>query len=300
MAAPILSTMSPVKINTTVLAVESLSIDEGLQESQFRHSGNAYASNMVRGPFRPQITFRTPWAAAIALIGLNGLAVTTLEAYEATFTDYEREATGTKFDLATDAKALVTINGFSEGDGGIIMADVAVLILSDDGTTNPIESTDAQALPSLASEPTLHIRGPVALDGTRINGVESITGSINHNINAPISDGDLYPRSAAITSSDYTISIGHGAPLEVLSALGLEGAVPSTAVEIFLREVGSDYLTRGSNGYAIATATGLARPNPIGQSVGSVSRSGIDIISLSADGAAEPWALTASKAVPAA
>lgn len=302
MAAPDLTSMTPLVINATNLPCLSISYDPGIGGTEIRHSGLDFASNYIRGTGNPVITCTAPLKAAYDLIGTKSLAVTTLEMHLATYSAGVKQAGTVKYDLATSATGIATITGLGQGPGGIITADIQIVLLSSDGTTHPLTEETAVAIPALAAEPALHILGPIAIDaGARISGVTSFSASLGNSILSSIFDGDTYPRTANYRGGSRSINLGHQSPKSVIAALGHDGTTPTTSAIVYLRSVGATYVTTGSTGASITAAACSVHPTTIGQSPGAHDTTGILINAI--DGASngtDPLTFGFAATIPAA
>lgn len=222
MAAPLLYSMAPCQLNSTVLAVADLRIITNVQQQAVEHSGNLFPSIIAVSGATPRITFRTPLKDALTLIGTGPLACTTVDVFAAQFSNstYAKLATSvhTRW-RATLGCAYLT--GWSVSHGGVCMADVEVLLLSTDGSTHPLTRSDNNALPTLSSEPLLHTLGAIKINSaSALTGLNQISVSLNQQVLPIVSDGDAYPRNAAYLGGSPTISAEHA------DALTLNGTVP--------------------------------------------------------------------------
>lgn len=299
MAATVLTTMRPVRINSTVLATANMRWSPGITESVIKHSGNPFPSSIVRSSIAPSLTFETPLDECFDLIGgfNKTLDVTVCDAYLQTFTDYARDANADVWELQAGARASAMITGIGEGAGGIMMATVVVSFLSSDGLAAPFDVGTPEAFPTLSAEPTYHIRGPCVINGNRISGVRGISVDLGNQMVGGLSDGDVYPRNAPYEGGQPVIRISHGSPKSVLAEIGLDGTARTGTTEVYFRLL-TNYVAQAT-GFRLAVALGSIIPEDISQQVGAVDTTGIMIKALSVDGA-EPLTPTASTALPAA
>ncbi len=226
------------KLNSTVLPASNFTFSTAIASQAFRHSGNLYPSVMTVAGAQPMVTFKTTFHEAYGLIGIgNGpLKLTTFEIYLAKFTDAVRQtgATSVKFGLNTSCTGYAYITGASTDQNGILMADVSVAVISNDGMTHPILRTNTVSIPTLAGEPTLYSLGPVTVNGTTIAGVASASFQTGFHTELLATDGDLYPRVFACYGGDRSLSIEFKDAPTAWTTLGLIGVnVSSNVVQYF-------------------------------------------------------------------
>lgn len=280
-----ISGMSPVKIGTTVLAVQDLAVSPEINVANFRHSGNEFPSVGVVPSAMPKVRFRTPFNAAYTLIGMKMLVATTFEVYFATFASGIRQtgAVHVKYGLATSAQACCYIDGASVSQNGILMADIAVQLLSADGVTHPLTKTTTVALPTLASEPQLHTMGPFALNATRIDGATQWQLAQNIQLYTPINDGDAFPRTVGWMGADPQIQVAHEDPLTALTSLGLDRGVNiTTSAAVFGAGIDPTTQLRQTTGVSLTISTGRVVTGPIQFDLNRPAKMGFTIRALSA------------------
>jgi hypothetical protein len=273
-----LSGMSPVKINATVLAIQDLQFSPEVQYAGFRHSGNEFASVGVCPGGKPMAKFKTPFLAAYNLIGLKLLLATTFEVYFATFTSGLRNSgssVNTKLGLNTSCTACVYITGASCGQNGILMADVEVIGLSNNGVANPFVSTGTVALPTLGSEPQLHTMGPYALNASRQDGASTSGFTQNIQLAVPLNDGDSFPRTVAWMGAAPRLQVDHQDALATLTALGLLGTNIATSMAVFFAGIDPTTQLRQATGVSLTITSGRVTPGPIQFALNQPNRIGI-------------------------
>ncbi len=224
MTAPLIYSMCPVKLNSTVLAAADVRLAPNNNTQGFRHSGNPFDSVDVLSSAMPRITFKTPIKDALATIGTGLLVLTNLDVMIAKFsaTTYAKESTSvhSKWNATVGC---AYISGWSVSSNGICLADVEAVPLSTNGTTHPLARTDNNALLTLSAEPLLHTLGPISINGSVITGLDSISVQFGHMLDVRLSDGDLYPRTAALLAGAPSISGVHVDPATLLTTLSLIG-----------------------------------------------------------------------------
>jgi hypothetical protein len=301
MAASLLS-LAPITIGSTTIAVERIGFSHDVMANVSWHSGNEYPSLIAVPGSNPRVSFRCHFQDIYALTGLTILSASTFSVYLAKYAALIKDATSvhTKFALTASCTACVYITSVSTDQDGILMADCEAVLLSNDGAAHPFTQTNNNALPSLTAQPILHTLGPLVLNGTGVPGVTGASISLGQRYESRRSDGDKYPRVALRTGGEPRMTIEHGDPLGVLTALGLDGAnITSNAVQYFKRYDATTGLVGTANGVSLTIASGRAHPVELGASHGAVATHGIEIMGLSTS-STHPIATSITATVPAA
>jgi hypothetical protein len=273
---------APATLNATTLAIDDLTISAGVASEAFRHSGNLFPSvNVVPGA-TPRVSFRTPFKEAYDLIGLKSLKLTTFNVFAAKFVDAVRESGSThlKYGLTASCSGHATIKGASVSQGGILMADVEVVLLSNDGMTHPLTAATA-ALPSLGSQPALKTIGPVTINGTTNGGYMSASLDLGNKLDTFTSDGELYARVAAYTGGDPVLSFEHADPATLWASIGLVGSAITSNVIAYFRDYSTSTHLALTTGLSLTIASGRVIPEEFGASSLGVARAGIRVVGLS-------------------
>lgn len=283
MTIPDIRSLAPMRINTTVIPVAALQVPPEVATEAFRHSGNEFASALVVPGAAPRARWRMPAKTAYDLIGLKFLKATVLDLHFAKFIDGIRDntATHTKYALATNAVAMVYIHRFSVADRGIAWADCEAIFLSADGMVHPIAAPTTVALPTLASQPSLHTAGTavintVAVPGSMEAAIE-LAPQVQVGIDGSPGDGLLYPTVAAYLGAAPAIEVGHADPIALLAQLGLTGvaAAGASGFDLWLRDYDSTNQVALSTGVRFRIASGRIVPVDFGADTGRVMRSGL-------------------------
>jgi hypothetical protein len=293
-----LSTMAPTNLNGTVLATTDLTLSPNVAETMFKHSDNQYASVISVTGATPVVSFSTPLKPAYDLIGLTILKLTAFDHYLAKFTDYAKDATSThvKYALDVGATAIAAITGINASQGGIAMAQVTVMLLSStNGMTHPLVRTANNALPNVASEPALHTVGPISINGTRIDGTRSISGTLGQAIQTPAHDGELYPRNGSFLMADPVFTVQHEDPRTLAETLTLIGVNASSNIVMYFRAFSGN--VAAATGISFTVANGRAMPDTINTSQGQIATGGMRVIATSANDT-HPWAVNTGATLP--
>lgn len=297
--ASIVSTLAPVKCNSTVLAVEDVGVDPGIAKMVYGHSGNRFGSIMTVSGADRAVTFRTPLKQALDLFGLNPFKLTTFEVYLARFLDYQKDpaAVHTKLNLAASCTAMGVVQGASVNKRGIAMADVLVVPISNAEMTDPLAVTGSVALPTLGAEPALFSLGSATIDGTRLDGVQQhgFTQNWQYKTNAG-DDGGLYPTACWFEGGDPSLSIQVEDPITTLTRLGLLGTNLASGASIFYRPYTNGVLG-ATGGLSISVTAGRPVPGEIKLTHRARNSVGIVIDGLSATDT-HPFTYATGVAIP--
>lgn len=301
MAATIAS-LAPVVLNSTTLAVQDISLDHGVVSELSHHSGNEYPTLVAVAGAGPRVTFRTPFRAAYDLLGMTALALTTLEIYLATFASYTRQsgANHVKIGLNTSCAAVAHITGLSINQDGILMADVEVVALSNNGTTAPLLRTGSVSLPSLASQPILHTLGPVSVNGTVYPGLNAAQVDLAPQLEVRRDDGALYPIVAARTQGQPTMTLTHADPVALTNLLGATGVAASSNIIAYFRQYNATtgVVSTSNDAISLTCASGRMEPQALTASQGAVATMGALVRGLSTS-STHPFAVSVSATAPA-
>jgi len=243
-------TISSVKHGTTVVnGIVNSSFSPGLVELLLNGSGKvetgfvgvvgavpelSFTTTSIETALKPFLTSSNP---------LNGVAI----AASNFLFFYEKIAnTGTRTAGATHVKATVaagmivpvtlTVNHY-----GAATIGYRVICLSADGTTAPIAFAATQALDgSIAVADELWTLGSVAINGTTLDGVTSVSMSFGNNVEVTGGDGNPYPEFAAILNRRPSITVAT-TNLDDFVSWGLLGAAQgATDSVVTLKKVDND------------------------------------------------------------
>jgi hypothetical protein len=300
MAASVLS-MGPITIGSTTIAARQTTIDPAIASSLQMHSGLQYPALQVVPGANPRVTFTCYFQDIFALTGLTILSATTFTVYQSLYASFIRSASAvhTAFALASACTAAVQILSVRTEQDGTLMADCEAVLLSSDGTTNPIAITTNNSLPALSAAAIMHTLGPCVINGTGIPGVMSAGLDLNPTLEVKRSDGDLYPRIAGQLQGQPKLTVGHGDPKGVLAALSILGAsLSSSCIQYFRRYDATTGVAGSSNGVSFTIASGRAQPVAIMNEQGKISSTGIEVSGLSTS-TTHPVVTSTSATVPA-
>jgi hypothetical protein len=298
----IVYSLAPARLGATVVPVERIGFSAGVIANPHQHSGNEYPTMVAIPGATPRITLTVPFRAAYDVLGLGINVLATMDVYLAKFASLTRASGSvhTKWGLSSSCSAAAIITGASVNQDGLLMAEVEIYPLSNNGTTHPLTRTDNNALPSLASQPILHTLGPVSINGTVIPGLQSAGLELGQRLQVDRTDGALYPLLATRIDAAPRITATHADPVTMYGQLGsLLGADITSNVVAYFRQHGSSGVTdTGSTAVSITVASGRVLPLEVATSQGAVATLGLDIHGLSS-GATHPFAVSVSATAPA-
>jgi len=268
---------SQVQAGATVVPVFNAQFAPNANTAPIRASGLPFSQGRIIPSRAPVFSFQTFFASAWALqetLKVKKHAAFTMYMRN-TGTDGEALDTGMRYATATGAEAFAHISGISEGQGGLIVADVEVIVLASgvhNGIADIIVETADQTIPALPTEPAYHVRGPMSVGGTSLPGVVSFSYASGNRVlaNEPV-DGKTYPQALVYDGGERTISLGMARPVTVATEIGIEGGAVTNAL-VDIREINRDGVALAS-GFRFTMANAYAEISPMGASVGAAAQS---------------------------
>ncbi len=304
--AAILRSLAPIGINAAVLPVLGLRWSPGALDEAFGHSGNEFPTHNRQPGAEPRLTLTMPFWDAYNLIGWKSLLCTTLNVFEAKYTDGTRDATSVhrKYALTASASARATIRTVTlGGPRDLCMADVEVAYTAQAGTatTHPITTSDNNALPALTSGPTLQSGGPLTILNSAYNGLQSLVLETNNRLETITHAGDKYPTVCRYSGGEPMVRGVHLDPVSLLDAIGLEGADLATATALWFRDYNATTGVLGTTGVKIVLGRGRIMPDgDLDSSHRGIDRIGFRIPGLAdpSTPATHPWVTTSGQNLP--
>jgi hypothetical protein len=293
--------MAPCKINSTVVPVERIGFSAGILANTHQHSGNEYPTLTAIPGATPRMTLTMPFRAAYDLLGLGITVLTAFELMLAKFGAMTRLATSThtKWALSASCSAAAMITGASVNQDGLLMAEVEVYPLSNNGTTHPLTRTDNNAMLALASQPVLHTIGPMSINGTVYPGLMTAGLELGQRLEVQRTDGALYPILAVRVDATPRITATHADPVAVHGILGLTGVNLTSNLVAYFRQLDTAGLvSTGADAVSVTVASGRVLPLEVSTSQGQVATIGIEVTGLSST-ATHPFAMSVSATAPA-
>lgn len=296
--AAIIYSCAPVKLNSTVLAADSLRVPPNVAAAAYRHSGNEFPSVMTAPGAAPRVRFRTPFYEAYNLIGLKGLRCTTVEVYLSKFSAGLKSSSTDhlKYNLTASCEGFAYLTGFGCSQNGILMADVEVVLISNNGTSHPL-TAGTGSLPTLASEPALRTSGPSTINGTTVAGTSGFNVDLGASVQTMLSDGDLYPRACAYVGGDPVITVEHADPATLLATLTLNGVALSSNFVQYARDYSTTTGLTQTTGISITVASGRVIPEDFGADNLAVATGSFRVLAMSTS-TTHPLVIATGASVP--
>jgi hypothetical protein len=294
--------MAPVRLNSTVVPVVSVGLDHGIVQDLSHHSGNEYPTLVAVAGAGPRITLSVPFRAAFDMIGFGVLNLTTCDIFFATFASLVRQsgANHIKLGLGASCTAAAQITGASVTQDGILLADVEIVPLSNDGVSAPLVRSTGQTLPTLASQPILHTAGPLSVNGTVYPGSTSVQIDLSPTLDVHRGDGALYPMVAARTQGQPSMTLAHADPVAMTALLGSVGVAASSNIVVFFRpyDATTGVVGTGATAVSLTVASGRVSPERVSFAQGQVATIGARVVGLSTS-STHPFAVSVAATAPA-
>ncbi|HEX8914418.1 MAG TPA: hypothetical protein VF796_18870 [Humisphaera sp.] len=147
----------------------------------------------------------------------------------------------------SSAKGLLVPMFVEAAQGGPATIHYTAVITSADGTTIPFTATASQALPSFALADEVFTVGPASLNGTAVEGVQSVRVDLGFQVLTKAGDGHAYPTFAGIARRQPTISI-RTLDVSALASGNFSAAQTATDSVVYLRKL-------AKNGTRVGDAT---------------------------------------------
>lgn len=232
--------------------IQSLSFNASLATAAGIGDGNVFATFLALMKGAPAARFSTLHVAdALAAFGVTSYALA--NALVCYFRKISQGGTrdaanaGTHISLSFSG-GMVCPRRVSARHGSNAVWDGEVYGTSADGTNPVTPSTTANLPASLPGVATAFGLGPIKLNGTVLDGLESAEYDFGVTPMIEGRDGDIYPTHAGVKSQQPTVKV-RGAHVDVLSALTLDGGYYTASQVVgYLRK-------RSAGGTYVADAT---------------------------------------------
>ena len=272
-------TISSVKHGSTVInGIMNAGFSPGLIELALNGSGKVDVGFVAALGAAPELAFSTTaisTALATFLTGanpLNGIAITgsNFLFYYEKITNRGTRTAGSNHVKATVAEGMVIPISIDASHYGVASAAYRVICCSADGTTAPIAFAASQALDGgIANASEMFTLGPVAINGTTLDGVSSVSINFGNNAEVTGGDGNPYPEFCAITTRRPSISISTN-NLDDFVSWGLIGAAQGASDSVItLAAVTNDGTLTGSGDKTFTIDAGRIAYRDIAGSDGS-------------------------------
>lgn len=297
MSAAIITTLAPITLGSTTLPTANLRVSPAIATQMFRTSGLLFPSVEATFGAAPVIQFEATVLEAFNAIGFSGTNFTTCNVYLSTFATSIKATTGPKYALAASANAFAYITGVKADQNGVAMATVSVMLLSSNGTTHPLVASSGQTVATLSGQPLLKTLGPCTINGTTIAGTTSMNLDLGCNVDAMLSDGDLYPRVCAYVGGTPVFQVEHADPETLRATLGFTGVALASSFVQYLRDVDATTQITTTTGMSFTVALGRAVTQEFGADNQGVAKGGVRVECLSTS-ATHPIVTATGASVP--
>jgi len=258
-----LHTIYAVNQNTKTLAASPVLID---QVGDFRCSpevreiiqagdGEVDPSYVAVMGASPRLSFSTTGlAAALGVVGIGGAIIDAdgtypgLVAYFQKMEEGGERMTGSDHLKMTCKEGILLPRELTAQQEGVAALRLEA-VLSYDGTNLPVVIADSQALAGSPAVTEVFTTGPVKVNGTLLESVQSITVEFGIREAVVAGDGEVFPTWVGVQSRVPTIRI-RTTDAVALSTFGLTGAAISTTVQAWLRKMDEGVGGRVADGTA--------------------------------------------------
>ena len=234
--------------NALISQVVSTRLGPGVQELIAGGDGQVdptYAAVMSQSPTFGWTT--TAIKAGLDAIGIDGgkiaAAPNDLDLYLQSYDAQGLRGAGSTHIKVTNALGIIVPRSITASQGQVARYDMDAYLLSADGIAAPFTVTGSSALegtPSVAEQFTL---GPVKVNGTALEGVESTTITFGIRLYGPRAyEGHVFPYYVAIASRTLSIDVRvTQADLLLAAKFGISGvAQGATDSVVYLRKLAED------------------------------------------------------------
>jgi len=221
--------------------VDDWNFNAGLRHILAAGDGQVDPTYVAVGLQEPTISFSTTAiATALGACGISGLAIAAANALIAWLqktAEGGTRASGANHIKAVMNKGILVPRQLTANSDGSLARLAFDAIATYDGTNLPFVLTSSQALTGAPAVGEGFVAGPVAVNGTTLNGVQSITIDFGLQVRTVSGDGQVYPTYCYVASRAPSIRVAVLDP-SIFTTLGLSGAAQSgTNSVVYLRKV---------------------------------------------------------------
>ena len=288
--------------------ISSYSLAAGIRESLLNGDGSFRPKWTAVQQQAPTVEFTTTRIAnALAGIGVNGAIIDAdligadgLKMFFQKVTEGGTRAGATSHEKLTVKEGLIypaTLNATNDSDANIVYRAA----ITYDGTNDPIVFAGSQSLEGTPTIDEGFVCGPVTINGTTINGIQSITVDFGVTVKALFGDGQVWPTLVYVAQVRPKITVRTLDVSALRATLTLDGVAQSvTDSAVYLRK-----MAEGGTRVADATAQhikfsiddGMILPRTVRGDDGSEFALDFDIIP-TYDGANETLVISTASALP--
>jgi hypothetical protein len=246
-----LYTLYAVHLDTATLAgsdvlldqVQSFAISTGLQKILQRGDGQVDPTFVAIMSQRPAMRFTsTAIATYLGACGIGGTILDSdvtypgLEAWFQKMAEGGDRAAGSSHIKMTVNEGILVPRAIQASQDGVATIDFEAVITYDE-TNEPVVVADSQALSGTPATAELFTVGPVKINGTTLESIQSVSIDFGIQVITQSGDGQVWPTFAGIMSREPSIRI-RTTDVLALSTFDLEGtAIGASDVVVFLRKL---------------------------------------------------------------
>ena len=235
-----LHTLYAVDVDSTLIdQITNQAVSPNVANLVRRTDGQVYPTYAAAGAISPTISFTTEaLATALGKVGTTGFFVdgdggnTVICFFQKLDNGGTRAGATSHLKIAVNEGIVIPRRLHADASGATLDYD---LIATWDGTNDPLVFTASQSLAGSPSGDEGFVLGPVKINGTQLDGVQSMDLDFGIQEIVRGSDGEEYPRYVAIGAIAPMISITCD-DAEAINTFGIDGtAQGGTQSEIYIR-----------------------------------------------------------------
>jgi hypothetical protein len=285
MSVTALHTLYAVDIDTVstdllVDEVVSFALDPGITELIAGGDGSVDNTFVAAQLVAPRMMFASQAIGTVLdVLGITGLLVNDgvgLQAYFQKMQEGGVRATGATHLKMTATHCMVVPRTIDASQENASIAIEAVMY-SSDGTTSPVAIADNQSLTGTPSTDEEYVAGPVAINGTTVNAVQSISLDFGLQLAVSNGDGQAYPTFIAILKRQPIIRV-RTLDMSILTTLTVDGvAQGATDSVVYLAKVTEGGTRESGAGSAISFTVDDGRIKATNAAADGDTPAGVDI-----------------------
>lgn len=248
------------------------SFSPGPQVSELQAGGNVNRitqSVLAQGP-TASFSTHAVWTA-LGICDLDGVRISVTDplVLQATAYDpYSTRKTGANNISVTVTDGILTPNQISAAQGGYATIDYNAVMISEDGSTQPFQTSNVATIAGEDTADEQFTLGPVIIDSTTYDGLQSMTLDMGLDVSPLGGDGSIYQKFVFIRTRKPSVTFEF-IPNSTFFDFGDEGLAFAT-LDFYLSRAGkNDRISTGSDHIKFTATEGFAIVNSAAlQSVG--------------------------------
>jgi hypothetical protein len=237
----------------------------GLQVAELQAGGQVNRktqSTLTQGPTGAFSTHAI-WTA-LGICSLDGVQISVTDplVLQATAYDpYGTRATGANNITITATDGMLTPNQVTATQAGYAAIDYNIFLVSQDGVTQPFQTSDTATIAGDDTADEQFTLGPVVIDSTAYDGLQNLTLDFGLDVSVQGGDGDIYPKFVFIRTRKPSVTFEF-IPNDSLFDFGDQG-LAFTTLDFYLSKAekngrissGSDHIKfTATEGFAIVNS----------------------------------------------